>query len=1271
MIRSKKENIMIAIDIETIDDVLSKKKPSKFIKEAAFYDGSLRVFSPQNGNKYLNPDQVAFIKDVLSNSRVIIGHNIKELDLKVIFDKIIPNDIGSRAYDTLEKVKSVFPARLTYALKSTHSAGSDAIRAWKLYDAFEKKQIDLKEVESLLKPERQTFIEIKEAINSLNNAEKSLIVAPRYFWRDLRREVQDYSFQFLDISEGAPCPSTRILIVAPSDLVDNVIRTDIQVFSPTSVSILYPELSSILWPDKKYAYPSLGDNPLNVPFHSRKKKGQLSIIDEYINGGYYVLWQQMTPQVLLKTLRELCPNASINWNHNNCKDNQGNLSVNQGVLCHPRKEHSNRDEDIIDNLSVLVKASHQKAIPVYIAEDSDTLQWFKKNAANLEAHFSCHYVQAPANSPSRRIEITGQSRKDDSFVFTSTTLQDLLKDINSPIYADIVFVLTRIDTEFIAAAIGGNHPDMELICMYLNLVHSRLQQLCGDGYKATLIITDPFFGKQSPFSSYSRLFQTRHPLKSNKTSRLLNNMSIAREAPFSVSSIQDFTEKALLGRGYVLKDWQKTSIEEIVNSEKSVILIKAPTGGGKSIVFQGPSLFHHFNNTTANEKRLSLVITPLRALMADQVAKYSKPPFKGKVDYINSDTPDVERRRISERIRNRETALLYIAPERLRFESTALEIQSLCRGGRKLRYIIFDEAHCISQFGVDYRPDYLWAARWASAMLKHNPGLKVILLSATVGKTSMTILKEIFGARNILVLGDNNIKPFKDIVSITIQKIESDESLNDKGINPKKIKALWDYIKGSRYYKCRDEVNGFNPAGKALFFCFSRDNTSDFEKEFKTISKRCLRTANYHAGMSDVEREQLLQRFAQQSGHKPIDALFTTSAFGMGMDIPNILFVAHLNLPFTVEDFVQEVGRAVRDVNHAKTVLGQNAQIPALVLYDDKDRERLNDPEKYATYDKWKYNLSKYWDKTKTLYESIYDNNSSTRWAIKYENWRSDTQTLLNLLSCDGGPIKGGYIIRNTIVFKLTDSDETHYGGKLRTFIMYLRSRCVDTNGYCRVKYTELLSDQQLKFENRFELQDIIRKGIRYGAFTTTSKYLNICHRLTKRTKKEKVKKQERSIVQKSLEEAFDIAFDKPIPSDSRVGYLKNQPRKIQCIKSLLSRYPDIKEICENIAKYAYDNDGCYIYELLSFTDNNTSKLMSAILLLILSLNVNLANPPADLILIENAKNKPLGREIPKKWVKYTGCLNERSKKLLELIDNYANDEDDRQLKAEIQRIIG
>ncbi|RYD98417.1 MAG: DEAD/DEAH box helicase, partial [Sphingobacteriales bacterium] len=173
--------------------------------------------------------------------------------------------------------------------------------------------------------------------------------------------------------------------------------------------------------------------------------------------------------------------------------------------------------------------------------------------------------------------------------------------------------------------------------------------------------------------------------------------------------------------------YQELYLEHILPAEKD-LLVSLPTGAGKSLLFQGPALFRSgFTN------RLTLVITPLRALMEDQVSALWERGFISNVEYISGDRSSVEMSDIYRRIAGGEITLLYLTPER--FRSRAFENALLARmdADAGLEFVVFDEAHCISQWGQEFRPDYLSASRKLAGLIQQpQRSGKMLLFSATV-----------------------------------------------------------------------------------------------------------------------------------------------------------------------------------------------------------------------------------------------------------------------------------------------------------------------------------------------------------------------------------------------------------------------------------------------------------------------------------------------------------------------------------------------------------
>lgn len=161
------------------------------------------------------------------------------------------------------------------------------------------------------------------------------------------------------------------------------------------------------------------------------------------------------------------------------------------------------------------------------------------------------------------------------------------------------------------------------------------------------------------------------------------------------------------------EDWREGQepIVEHMLERKGDCIISIPTGGGKSILFQGPALARAM---TSN--RLTLVVSPLRALIQDQVEELHAKGFVCNVDYLSGDRMQAETQQIYRRIQSGEIALLYITPERFRVRSFMDVLYQRLQMDRGLEYVVFDEAHCISQWGQDFRPDYRNAVQWCVDM---------------------------------------------------------------------------------------------------------------------------------------------------------------------------------------------------------------------------------------------------------------------------------------------------------------------------------------------------------------------------------------------------------------------------------------------------------------------------------------------------------------------------------------------------------------------------
>ncbi|MER7725596.1 DNA helicase RecQ [Streptomyces sp. NPDC096323] len=302
---------------------------------------------------------------------------------------------------------------------------------------------------------------------------------------------------------------------------------------------------------------------------------------------------------------------------------------------------------------------------------------------------------------------------------------------------------------------------------------------------------------------------------------------------------------------------QEAVVDHVVAGGDAVVLM--PTGGGKSLCYQIPALVR---------RGTGIVVSPLIALMQDQVDALRA--LGVRAGFINSTQDFDERRSMEAQFLAGELDLLYLAPERLRLDST---LGLLSRG--EISVFAIDEAHCVAQWGHDFRPDYLSL----SVLGERWPDIPRIALTATAtGATHREITQR---------LGMPDAKHFVagfDRPNIQYRIVGKSD--------PKK--QLLTFLKEEH-------------AGDAgIVYCLSRNST---EKTAEYLCRNGIEAVPYHAGLDAGTRAAHQSRFLREEGL----VVVATIAFGMGIDKPDVRFVAHLDLPKSVEGYYQETGRAGRD----------------------------------------------------------------------------------------------------------------------------------------------------------------------------------------------------------------------------------------------------------------------------------------------------------------------------------------------------------------------
>ncbi|RKN34510.1 DNA helicase RecQ [Micromonospora musae] len=310
--------------------------------------------------------------------------------------------------------------------------------------------------------------------------------------------------------------------------------------------------------------------------------------------------------------------------------------------------------------------------------------------------------------------------------------------------------------------------------------------------------------------------------------------------------------------GYdTFRGFQQDVIDHVVAGGDALVLM--PTGGGKSLCYQIPALVR---------PGVGVVVSPLIALMQDQVDALTA--LGVRAGFLNSTLDLDARRRVEAAFLAGDLDLLYLAPEALGSRAT---VQLLDRG--KIALFAIDEAHCVSQWGHDFRPDYL-----ALSMLHERwPEVPRIALTATATSATRTEIAtrlDLTGARHFVASFDR-----PNIQYRIVPKREPRKQL---------LGLL------------RDE----HPGDAGIVYCLSR---ASVEKTAEFLTANGIAALPYHAGLDASVRARNQQRFLREEGL----VMVATIAFGMGIDKPDVRFVAHLDLPKSVEGYYQETGRAGRD----------------------------------------------------------------------------------------------------------------------------------------------------------------------------------------------------------------------------------------------------------------------------------------------------------------------------------------------------------------------
>ena len=507
---------------------------------------------------------------------------------------------------------------------------------------------------------------------------------------------------------------------------------------------------------------------------------------------------------------------------------------------------------------------------------------------------------------------------------------------------------TKLDTAAETAAVSTAALLESLPVLVRERLHGWMADVGLSTSKVPAVLIDPRMGDiangLSGFADSFHLLEA--PFQADQAQRLAIVLSpfklVREEAPAGLEAMERFLvanwQPRSGGNGNRVTGFKpsQTVAMEAICERSANVLVSLPTGEGKSVLFQVPALCRGLRN-----RRLTLVISPLKALMRDQVERLREQGFSESVDYLSGDRTPQEMAEVIQGVLDHRIMLLYVAPERMRSEVFLDVLHKRMEADEGLEHVVVDETHCVNQWGYEFRPDYFHALDLLLRMCRRMDAAEptpFLLLSATITASDKARLQEIMADGSggsgsplpLLARPDSFTNPLRAHIAVAPRRVR--RMLNDRREFDKALAERLPYIEEA-ISTARQNRASTGQRSAVIVFVSSRYHA-------EIVAQRLAQATSgqvdyYHAGLDSGSREEIYTRFLDGD----LDILVATKAFGMGMAIPDIHWVVHLAPPGYLEDYLQEVGRIGRGVRERERA--KLEKLSATLLFSDRDFESI------------------------------------------------------------------------------------------------------------------------------------------------------------------------------------------------------------------------------------------------------------------------------------------------------------------------------------------